>query len=174
MIICFLRNISRVGLTTALAILAKLVQNPQDMPETLLLPDHTDLTQADSMPLVCEILSVSDQVLMTLLMFYLAALSLYLFCRQPNPPVLASSLKTLKVIILSRDQWDQLNITVSRPRTRFHFLHLRFKTETGDFIFQLVEIEIPSRPPILILLRPRFLWDQKKYACRDWDKMEDD
>jgi len=40
---------------------------------------------------------MTDHVLMTVLMFYLAALSLYLFCRQPNPPVLASSLKTLRL-----------------------------------------------------------------------------
>jgi hypothetical protein len=95
------RNVFRVGLTTLLVLIAKFLQNKEDIEGTFLLPDSisedADLRQADSMPLVCEILSMTDHILMTTLMFYLAALSLYLFCRQPNPPVLTSSLKTLKV-----------------------------------------------------------------------------
>ena len=96
------RNICRVGLTSFLILLAKLLQNPEEIKGTYLVPerlysDDADLTQADRMPLVCDILSITDHILMTVLMFYLAALSLYLFCRHPNPPVLTSSLKTLKV-----------------------------------------------------------------------------
>ena len=95
------RNIFRVSLTALLVVLAKLLQNKEEIEGTVLLPDSiskdADLRQADSMPLVCEVLSMTDHILMTTLMFYLAALSLYLFCRQPNPPVLTSSLKTLKV-----------------------------------------------------------------------------
>ena len=96
-ILFFLRNICRVGLTLVLAVLARLLESPEDLPKSLLAENHSDLRQAASMPLVCEILSMTDHVLMTVLMFYLSALSLYLFCRQPNPPVLASSLKTLRV-----------------------------------------------------------------------------
>ena len=96
-----IRNIFRVSLTALLVVLAKLLQNKEEIEGTVLLPDSiskdADLRQADSMPLVCEVLSMTDHILMTTLMFYLAALSLYLFCRQPNPPVLTSSLKTLKV-----------------------------------------------------------------------------
>ena len=96
-ILFFLRNICRVGLTLVLAVLARLIESPEDLPRSLLAETHSDLREAASMPLVCEILSMTDHVLMTVLMFYLSALSLYLFCRQPNPPVLASSLKTLRV-----------------------------------------------------------------------------
>ena len=96
-ILFFLRNICRVGLTLVLAVLARLLESPEDLPRSLLAENHSDLREAASMPLVCEILSMTDHALMTVLMFYLSALSLYLFCRQPNPPVLASSLKTLRV-----------------------------------------------------------------------------
>jgi hypothetical protein len=37
------------------------------------------------MPMMCEILSMSDHFLMIILMYYLAGLSLYLFCRKANP-----------------------------------------------------------------------------------------
>merc|ERR1740128_789090 len=48
---------------------------------------------------------------MTTLMFYLAGLSLYLFCRQPNPPFPTTSLKTLKLygltsgIVPVKERW---------------------------------------------------------------------
>ena len=44
---------------------------------------------------------MTDQVLVTSNMFYLAILSLYLFCRQPNPPNISANLKTLKLYGLS-------------------------------------------------------------------------
>ena len=49
------------------------------------------------MPTTCKILSMSDHIMMTTLMFYLAGLSVYVFCRHPNPPILAASETTLKV-----------------------------------------------------------------------------
>jgi len=111
-----LRNICRVGLSSLLILLAKLLQNPEEIKGTYLVPeslysDDADLSQADKMPLACDILSMTDHLLMTVLMFYLAALSLYLFCRHPNPPVLTSSLKTLKLygltcgIVPVREKW---------------------------------------------------------------------
>ena len=42
-------------------------------------------------------------------MFYLAFLSLYLFCRQPNPPACPANMKTLKVKVrLRSSQFSQL------------------------------------------------------------------
>ena len=108
------RNVFRVGFTALLVLLAKLIQNKEDTEGTFLVPHNistdADLRQADSMSLVCEVLSMTDHILMTTLMFYLVALSLYLFCRQPNPPVLTSSLKTLKVRkpLKSFDQWHTI------------------------------------------------------------------
>ena len=82
--------------------LAKLVQTPWLIGYTYLLPantsaDDVDLTQAANMPLTCTIMSMLDHILMTTLMFYLAGLSIYMFCRFPNPPISAASETTLKV-----------------------------------------------------------------------------
>ena len=77
------RNVFRVGITALLVLMAKLIHDNEDIEGTFLLPDSiskdADLRQADNMPLVCEVLSVTDHILMATLMFYLAALSLYLF-----------------------------------------------------------------------------------------------
>ena len=104
-----LRNILHVAHTSVLMVLAKLIESPGDHNLFFVEIDLDDddvgerseqmsrLMEAESMPLLCEILSMIDHILMTSLMFYMATLSLYIFCRQPNPPVLTSSLKTLKV-----------------------------------------------------------------------------
>ena len=47
--------------------------------------------------LLCDLTSMADNCLTSANMFYLAFLSLYLFCRQPNPPAIAANIKTLKV-----------------------------------------------------------------------------
>ena len=98
----YFRNQLRVGLTLSLVFLAKLLQTPWLLDHTYLLPANTstegiDLTQAANMPLTCKILSMSDQILMTTLIFYLAGLSIYMFCRFPNHPIFAASEKTVKV-----------------------------------------------------------------------------
>jgi hypothetical protein len=49
------------------------------------------------MPTTCKVLSMGDHILMTSLMFYLAGLSVYMFCRHPNPPILIASETTLKM-----------------------------------------------------------------------------
>lgn len=119
-----LRNIGRVAFSSLLILLAKLIENPKDLQSLVTLSDfdeNTDLSQAQEMPLTCDILSMIDHILMTVLMFYLTALSLYVFCRQPNPPVLSSSLKTLKLygltssIVPVRETWWVTTILVLLP-----------------------------------------------------------
>jgi len=85
-----LRNLLRVLLTLCLVFLAKLIQTPQLLRTTFLIPsnksiDGIDLTQSSSLPITCEVLSMTDHIMMTTLMFYMAGLSLYMFCRHPNP-----------------------------------------------------------------------------------------
>jgi len=97
-----LRNILRVIFTLFLVFLAKVIQTPSLVRETLLLPANMsikdiDLTQSANMLLTCKVLSMSDHLLMTILMFYFASLSVYLFCRHPNPPVSVASKTMLKV-----------------------------------------------------------------------------
>lgn len=97
-----LRNLCRVGLTLWLVFLAKLIQTPWLLQETFSIPGNitkgtTDLTQAESMPIMCQVMSCVDTFLMSCLMFYLASLSLYMFCRQPNPHSSSTSETTLKL-----------------------------------------------------------------------------
>ena len=97
-----LRNQFRVLLTLCLVFLTKVLQTPWLLEHTYLLPVNTsaediDLTQAANMPITCKIMSMADHILMTTLMFYLAGLSVYMFCRYPNPPISAASEATLKV-----------------------------------------------------------------------------
>ena len=56
-----------------------------------------DLTQSKSMPMMCEIVSMADQFLMTILMYFLASLSIYVFCRKANPSIPTTSDITLRV-----------------------------------------------------------------------------
>ena len=96
------RNQLRVVLTLCLVFLAKLLQTPQLLGHTYLLPanvsaEDIDLTQAANMLITCKIMSMADHILMTTLMFYLAGLSVYIFCRHPNPPISVASEAILKV-----------------------------------------------------------------------------
>jgi hypothetical protein len=106
----YFRNQLRVCLTLSLVFLSKLLQTPWLIGHTYLLPANTsaediDLTQAANMPTTCKIMSMADHILMTTLMFYLAGLSVYMFCRHPNPPIFAASEATLKVntLLLPQD-----------------------------------------------------------------------
>ena len=58
-----------------------------------------NLTQSGNMPMMCEIVSMADHMLMIILMFNLASLSLYVFCRKPNPSITTTSDMTLRVKI---------------------------------------------------------------------------
>jgi len=96
-----LRNQLRVWFTLCLVFLTKLIQTPWLLHKTGILPANSstediDLTQAANMPNACKVLSMSDHILMTSLMFYLAGMSVYMFCRHPNPPIQAVSETTLK------------------------------------------------------------------------------
>ena len=96
------RNILRVVLTLCLVFLAKLIQTPWLLKATFLVPtnsstDGLDFTQSMNMKITCEVLSMTDHILMATLMFYMAALSLYMFCRHPNPSVSELSETSLKV-----------------------------------------------------------------------------
>ena len=97
-----IRNLLRVGLTLCLVFLAKLIQTPWLLRATFLIPankttDGLDLTQSANMSITCEVLSMSDHILMTTLMFYMAGLSLYMFCRHPNPSISEPRETNLKV-----------------------------------------------------------------------------
>ena len=56
-----------------------------------------NFSEYDRVSLLCDLTSMADNCLTSANMFYLAFLSLYLFCRQPNPPAIAANIKTLKV-----------------------------------------------------------------------------
>ena len=58
-----------------------------------------DLSKAENMATVCKIVSMADHFLMIILMYYLASLSLYVFCRKPNPSTTTTSDMTLRVKI---------------------------------------------------------------------------
>jgi len=95
-----LRNLLRVSLTLCLVLLSKLVQTPELLDKTYLLPANMsttdiDLSQAANMPMTCKLLNTSDHLLMTSLMFYLAGLSVYMFSRHPNPPISSSNSETM-------------------------------------------------------------------------------
>lgn len=95
-----LRNLCRVGLSLWLVFLAKLLQTPWILQETFNIPSSNktnELERAESMPIMCTVLSTLDTIMMSLLMFYLAALSLYMFCRQPNPHSSSTSEATMKL-----------------------------------------------------------------------------
>eukprot|EP00092_Neocalanus_flemingeri_P031599 GFUD01034317.1.p1 GENE.GFUD01034317.1~~GFUD01034317.1.p1 ORF type:complete len:375 (-),score=78.36 GFUD01034317.1:135-1259(-) len=97
-----LRNLLRVILTLCLVFLAKLIQTPWLLEATFLIPANTstdgiDLTQTASMSLTCEVLSMWDHILMTAMMFYMAGMSLYMFCRHPNPSITEVSETTFKL-----------------------------------------------------------------------------
>jgi len=97
-----LRNLLRVVLSLCLVFLAKLIQTPWLLEATFLVPTNTsydglDLTQSENMSITCEVLSMADHILVTTLMFYLAALSLYMFCRHPNPVISEPNETTYKL-----------------------------------------------------------------------------
>ena len=63
--------------------------------------EEKDLSSTENMPLFCETVCMLDNFLVILLMYYLATLFVYLFCRAPNPDVPTTSEMTLRVSISS-------------------------------------------------------------------------
>jgi len=98
-----LRNLTNVGFTLWLVFLAKMIQTPWLLHETFNIPPNITqekeivLTQSVNMPVMCQVMSFVDIMLMSCLMFYLAGLSIYMFCRHPNPPIFSTSDTTLKL-----------------------------------------------------------------------------
>merc|ERR1719245_2540930 len=98
------RNICRVIFTLYLVFLAKLSHStfPNEFSNILYSTfGPLNFTQYDSVPLLCDVTSMLDIILSSSNMFFLSFLSLYLFCRQPNPPSITTNLKTLKLYGLS-------------------------------------------------------------------------
>jgi len=96
-----IRNVCRVVLTLSVLVFSKMVDSPSLLQESgvlpPLIPPGLDLTKAENMPLVCKVLSLADHLLMIILMFYLASLSLYVFCRKANPSETTTSDVTLRL-----------------------------------------------------------------------------
>lgn len=97
-----IRNVCRVLFTLSVLVLSKMVDSPKLLQKTGMIPanistDSLNLTQAGSMPMMCEMVSMADHMLMISLMFYLASLSLYVFCRKPNPSITTTSDMTLRL-----------------------------------------------------------------------------
>jgi len=80
MIMLAIRNVLRVLLSLGLVFLTKLVQTPWLLSSLFQLERELD-------PVSCQVLCMTDHVLATLLMFYLASLALAVFCRPPHPRV---------------------------------------------------------------------------------------
>ena len=69
--------------------------------------ESMDLSDTGSMPLFCETVCMLDNFLVILLMYYVATLFVYLFCRAPNPDVPTTSEMTLRVNIATYRQQGQ-------------------------------------------------------------------
>lgn len=95
------RNICRVGFTLYLVLLGKLSQSTEEFAVSILPGGTPNFTDYQEVPLLCDLTSMADNCLTSSNMLYLAFLSLYLFCRQPNPPAISPNIKTLKLYGLS-------------------------------------------------------------------------
>ena len=83
LILFLCRNLVRVLLTLFLVFLTKLLDTPW-----LLRSSWLATTQnTRNMTITCQVLSMVDHILMATMMFYIIGISLYMFCRQPNPTI---------------------------------------------------------------------------------------
>jgi len=84
-----LRNIVRVMHSCYILGLAKLVQTHWVFKIVYQLPAETviteDLNTFSGLPVTCHLLCTADNFLMSVAMFYVATLAIYLFCRPPHP-----------------------------------------------------------------------------------------
>jgi len=142
------RNILRVLFTLSLVFFAKLSQSTHPDFVSVILPHRTNFSQYDQVPLLCDVTALTDHVLVTSKMFYLAILSLYLFCRQPNPPTISANLKTLKLygltcgIVPIQESWWLapclillpllLAVSLSLPSVLLHLPHTMSAIPGGD------------------------------------------
>ena len=69
--------------------LAKLIQTEWLFKIVYQLPPETEITedlgQAAGLPVTCQILCTGDHFLMSMIMFYIATLAIYVFCRPAHP-----------------------------------------------------------------------------------------
>ena len=92
-------------LTLLILTMSKLTESPSLLQMSNILPvnltklelETMDLSQADSMPLLCQSVCMLDHFLVVVFMYYVATLFIYLFCRKPNPDVPTTSEMTLRV-----------------------------------------------------------------------------
>ena len=83
------RNMFRVFHSCYVIGLAKLTQTPWLLREVYQMhpsvPLEDNLTLSSSLPVTCQMLCMADNFLMTLAMFYVVTMAVYLFCRPANP-----------------------------------------------------------------------------------------
>ena len=83
------RNIFRVLQSCWIVSLAKLIQTEWLFKIVYQLPPETEITedlgQAAGLPVTCQILCTGDHFLMSMIMFYIATLAIYVFCRPAHP-----------------------------------------------------------------------------------------
>ena len=108
-------TIRRCVLTLLVLAVSKLTESPRLLQiSNIVSPNLTstelesmDLSDTGSMPLFCETVCMLDNFLVILLMYYVATLFVYLFCRAPNPDVPTTSEMTLRVNIATYRQQGQ-------------------------------------------------------------------
>ena len=94
-------------MTLLILTISKLTESPSLLQMSNIVANMTntqledlDLSKTESMPLLCETVCMLDHFLVIVLMYYVATLFIYLFCRKPNPDVPTTSEMTLRVTIL--------------------------------------------------------------------------
>jgi len=84
-----LRNILRVIQSCFIVSLSKLIQTHWLFKMIYQIPAETpitnDLTTSSGLPITCQVLCTADHFLMSLMMFYIATLAVYVFCRPAHP-----------------------------------------------------------------------------------------
>ena len=91
-------------MTLLILTISKLTESPSLLQMSNIVANMTntqledlDLSKTESMPLLCETVCMLDHFLVVVLMYYVATLFIYLFCRKPNPDVPHTSEMTLRV-----------------------------------------------------------------------------
>ena len=108
--------------------MSKLTESPSLLQMSNILPvnltklelETMDLSQADSMPLLCQSVCMLDHFLVVVFMYYVATLFIYLFCRKPNPDVPTTSEMTLRVSLQNKFRIIQ-TATIERKLKVFCF-----------------------------------------------------
>jgi len=100
-----LRNILRCLLTLLILTISKLTESPSLLQVSNIIPSNLtklevetmDLSQSSSMPVLCQSVTMIDNFLVAVFMYYVATLAVYLFCRKPNPDIPTTSEMTLRL-----------------------------------------------------------------------------